>query len=236
MLLQAHDERIIEYFRALSIKPKRAANRDYYPFEIDIPLHQEIDAHYFHNGIDLLLWDKLAKLSWRPFEEAKLFVHSLGLKNHDSWKEYCNGIYPELPEKPYDIPRTPWIVYENDGWISMGDWLGTGFVATSKREYRPFLEARSFIRQLNLKSQAEWVKYCQNSMSELGPKPIDIPYDPATVYKNDGWVTVGDWLGTDAIATRSLKFRPFEDALSFVHTLGLKTQGEWKDYCQGKLH
>ena len=231
--LATHDERIIEYFQALSSKPKRAANRDYYPFEIDIPLHQEVDAHYFHNGIDLLLWDKLAKLSWRPFEEAKLFVHSLDLKNHDSWKEYCNGVYSELPEKPCDIPRTPWIIYENDGWTSMGDWLGTGFVATSKREYRPFLEARSFIRQLNLKSQAEWVKYCQNSMSELGP--IDIPYDPATVYKNDGWISVGDWLGTDAIATRSLKFRPFENALSFVHTLGLKTQGDWKDYCQGKL-
>lgn len=29
--LATHDERIIEYFRALSSKPKRAANRDYFP-------------------------------------------------------------------------------------------------------------------------------------------------------------------------------------------------------------
>ena len=78
------------------INQKGRLTRDYYPFEIDIPLHREVDAHYFYNGIDLLLWDKLAKLSWRPFEEAKLFVHSLGLKNHDDWKEYCNGNHSEL--------------------------------------------------------------------------------------------------------------------------------------------
>ncbi|NGX31109.1 MAG: hypothetical protein K940chlam8_00469 [Chlamydiae bacterium] len=233
--LATHDERIIEYFQALSSKPKRAANRDYYPFEIDIPLHQEVDSYYFRNGINLLLWDKLAKLTWRSFEEAKIFIHALGLKNYYDWKEYCNENYPNLPEKPYDIPRTPWAVYANDGWASMGDWLGTGFIATYKREYRPFLEARSFVRQRNFKSHAKWIKYCQNNIPEKGLKPINIPYDPATVYKNEGWISLGDWLGTHAIATRNLKFRPFEEALSFVHALALKTQKDWKSYCQGKL-
>lgn len=233
--LATHDERIIEYFQAISSTPKRGANRDYYPFEIDIPLHQEIDSHFFHNGIDLLLWDKLAKLSWKSFDEAKLFVHSLNLKNHDEWKKYCNSTYPDLPEKPYDIPRTPWIVYQHTGWTSMGDWLGTDFIATSKREYKSFIEARNFVHKLKLKSQSQWVKYCRNELLEKGLKPLDIPYDPATVYKDEGWVSVGDWLGTNVIATRSLKFRPFNEALSFVHTLGLKTQGEWKEYCQGKL-
>jgi hypothetical protein len=27
--------------------------------------------------------------------------------------------------------------YRNAGWISWGDWLGTGFIANSKKEFRP---------------------------------------------------------------------------------------------------
>ena len=38
----------------------------------------------------------------------------------------------------------------------MGDWLGTGTVATHLRKYRSFKEARAFVRGLGLKSQAEW--------------------------------------------------------------------------------
>jgi hypothetical protein len=38
----------------------------------------------------------------------------------------------------------------------MGDWLGTGRIATHLREYLPFEEARIFARGLGLKSQSEW--------------------------------------------------------------------------------
>lgn len=233
--LATQDERIIEYFRALPNKPKRGIPRDYSPFEIDIPISIDMDLAYFQNSIELCLLDKVAKLSWRSFEAAKDFVHSLRLQNHDAWKAYCNGNCPGLPERPHDIPRTPWIVYEKLGWTSMGDWLGTGFIATSKRQYRPFLQARSFVQNLGLKSQAEWVRYCRNDFPEKGSKPEDIPYDPATVYKDEGWLDLGDWLGTRTVATRKLKYRPFEDARAFAVSLNLRTQTDWKDYCQGKL-
>jgi superfamily II DNA or RNA helicase len=233
--LATQDERIIEYFQALPNKPKRGIPRDYSPFEVDIPISIDINLAIFQNSIELSLLDKIAKLSWKPFAGAKDFVHSLGLENYNAWKAYCNGDYPDLPEKPHDIPRTPWIVYEKLGWTSMGDWLGTGFIATSKRQYRPFLQARSFVQNLGLKSQAEWVRYCRNDFPEKGLKPEDIPYDPATVYKDDGWIDLGDWLGTRTIATRNLKYRTFEDARAFAVSLNLKTQTDWKDYCQGKL-
>ncbi|MDB2613620.1 DEAD/DEAH box helicase family protein [Chlamydiales bacterium] len=233
--LASQDERIIEYFQAISSSPKRGIPRDFSPFEVDIPINKAIDLQKFYENISLLLWDKLAKISKRPFEEAKSFVNVLGLKNHEEWKAYCNGQYANLPPKPQDIPRAPWIAYENQGWVSMGDWLGTGFIATSKREYRSFYEAREFVHRLKLKSQAEWVKYCRGVFSHVDPKPDDIPYDPANVYKNDGWINLGDWLGTNAIATRNLKFRSFEEALNFTHSLGLKTQTEWKKFCRGEL-
>lgn len=231
--LATQDERIIEYFRALSSKPKRAINRDYFPFEIDIPTYYEVDGEKIHNSIELDLWSKLAKLSWRPFEEAKAIVQQLKLKNQAEWKQYCDGSNPLFGKKPEDIPAAPDQLYGE--WISWGDWLGTGFVATYKRDYKPFLEARSFVHQLKLKSQAEWGQYCQNNIPNLEPKPDDIPSEPASVYKNEGWLSVGDWLGTHTIATQDRIYRSFEEARFFVHQLGLTTQREWKAYCQGKL-
>ena len=42
----------------------------------------------------------------------------------------------------------------------MGDWLGTGTIASYLREYRSFKEARAFVRSLGLKSETEWRAYC----------------------------------------------------------------------------
>lgn len=72
----------------------------------------------------------------------------------------------------------------------MGDWLGTGAVATFLRQYLPFNKARAFARSLGLKSRTEWREYCAS-----GKKPADIPSNPQRVYANDGWSGMGDWLG-----------------------------------------
>jgi hypothetical protein len=72
-------------------------------------------------------------------------------------------------------------------------------------------------------------------MPELGPKPIDIPYDPATVYKNDGWISVGDWLGNEFIAYSKREYLSYEEAKAFVHKLNLKNSTEWSEYCSGNL-
>ena len=65
---------------------------------------------------------------WRPFEEARRFAHSLGLKSFAEWREYCKS-----GEKPYDIPAYPNEVYTvpSGEWRSWGDWLGTANVPGS---------------------------------------------------------------------------------------------------------
>lgn len=93
--------------------------------------------------------------------------------------------------KPDDIPNAPQSTYKNKGWQGVGDWLGTGAIATSEREYRPFEEARKVVRMLSLKSQKEWYLYCKS-----GNKPYDIPANPHRTYLNKGWQGIGDWLGT----------------------------------------
>jgi hypothetical protein len=124
-------------------------------------------------------------MEFRPFEEARRYVHKLGIKTHLEWIDYCKS-----GKKPSDIPSGPEGTYKKE-WESWGDWLGTGYIALRKKEYRPFEEARSFVQGLNLKSKTEWEQYCKS-----GNKPPDIAFNPDKVYSNEwqGWYR---WLGTE---------------------------------------
>ena len=92
------------------------------------------------------------KQQYRSFEDARKFVHKLGLNNTQDWRKYCKGGLPEKGIKPYDIPTNPQRIYKANGWAGLGDWLGTGTVATFKREYCSFNQARSFVHNLELKN------------------------------------------------------------------------------------
>ena len=151
--LAANDDRIVEYFRGIS--EGRRVRGGTTPFEIDIPLGMKIDVESFVNSIELKFWSRLAKLSWRPFEEAREFVRSLRLRSSTEWFQYCQGLMPNMGMPPSDMPTNPQMVYRTDGWLGYGDWLGTGFIATGSRQYLPFDEARKFVRTLELKNENE---------------------------------------------------------------------------------
>ena len=116
-------------------------------------------------------------------------------------------------------------VYAKTGWAGIGDWLGSGTIATYLRQYRSFRKARSFVRRLGLESQGEWRDYCTS-----GKKPPDIPAAPNQIYADDGWGGFGDWLGTGRI--RGSGWKPFKGACAFARRLGLKSQREWFKYCK----
>jgi hypothetical protein len=155
---------------------------------------------------------------FRPFKKSRAFVHDLKLKSFREWFDYCR-----LGRKPFDIPSNPQRAYKNDGWCGWGDWLGTGNVSQRLREFRPFTNARAFTRSLGLKSGAEWRDY-----STSGKKPADIPANPGETYKEVGWAGMGDWLGTGRVADQWREYRPFKEARTFVHGLGLKSNSEWR--------
>src|SRR5437773_2027551 len=157
---------------------------------------------------------------WRPFTEARRFVHTLGLKNQAAWSAYYRS-----GKKPADIPTAPDQVYRDAGWQGIGHWLGTGTVASQNRQWRAFTEARQFVRSLGLKNEAGWRAYCRS-----GQRPEDIPSTPAEAYSAAGWRGMGDWLGTGTIAPKGRQWRSFPAARQFVHTLGLKNWKEWRDY------
>jgi hypothetical protein len=159
-------------------------------------------------------------MKFRPFIEARDFVRTLKLKSQKEWQEYCKY------RKPYDIPSMPHKVYKDKGWKGLGDWLGTGYVASQNRQYRSLEECKEFVHKLGLKNREDWLKYCK-----LGNKPEDIPNYPNDPFKKE-WKGWGDWLGTGFIAHQNRQYRSFEEAKKFVHRLGLQRLEEWDEYCK----
>ncbi|MDC0153551.1 hypothetical protein OAJ02_02320 [Nitrosopumilus sp.] len=156
------------------------------------------------------------------FHKAREFVRTLCLQSVQEWYQYCKS-----GDKPDDIPRNVSFVYKNKGWITWGDWLGTGRIADKDKIFLPYSEAQEFVRALKLKSQTEWTKYCKS-----GNKPKEIPNAPALTYKNKGWTTWGEWFGTGTVATQDRKYRSYKEAREFVRALKLKGNNEWREYCK----
>jgi len=172
---------------------------------------------------------------YRPFREARAFARSLDLRSADEWRHFCKGNVPEKGTLPSDIPATPDKTYANKGWVGVGDWLGTGRIADRLRRYRPFKEARAFVHRLDLKNGVEWKQFCNGELSQKGTLPHNIPMTPNNTYADQGWVGMGDWLGTGTIAPRLRQYRPFKQARAFARSIGLKSGKEWWQFCKGNL-
>jgi len=107
--------------------------------------------------------------------------------------------------------------------------LGVIGLETGNRKggYRTFEMPGLFVRRLELKGQSEWKQWVKSSA-----KPADIPANPAEVYRNKGWVSFGDWLGTECLGLVTAPYRSFDEARKFVHGLGLKNRAEWSAWAK----
>lgn len=171
---------------------------------------------------------------FRSYEDAREFVRGLKLKKNKDWRKYIKGEMINRPSLPDDIPKSPEVRYRNSGWQGWGDFLGTGNIPSSKREFIPFEKARDFASSLGLKSGTEWVEYCRGDRSDLPIKPENIPTNPHRTYKSQ-WQGMGDWLGTGNIRRGEIKYRSYGQAEKFVQKLGIKTAKEWRAYCRGDI-
>ena len=95
-------------------------------------------------------------------------------------------------------------------------------------EYLPFEEAREYARSLGLESCEEWREW-----SKSGEKPSDIPARPDQFYKDEGWLSYGDFLGYNEGYVPG-EWRPFEEAQDYVRALGLKSAKEWKEWSKSE--
>jgi hypothetical protein len=161
---------------------------------------------------------KAGEIIYRTFPEAREWARSRRLQSQDEWKAFTKS-----DRLPSDIPANPWHVYRGRGWINISDWLGKGDRHSKNRKWRNFEKARDCVRALGLQNGADWNAFCKS-----GKLPADIPAMPGRVYRNSGWLSIGDWLGTNTVAAAKRKFRSFEEAREFVrsHHFQMKTEYE----------
>ena len=216
--LASNDERIVEYFKDKE-QNELKGSKESSQFQLEV-VSDYMDEAELTKQLEIKLWEKLSRFEWMPFEEARKFVQELKLNNGNEWKEYIkSGL------KPDDIPASPQGAYKNKGWISLGDWLGTGFISNRDREYQEYEEARAFVHKLNLRNEQAWKDYRKSDK-----RPVDIPSNPNVTYKGKGWVSMGDWLGTDTVANQKRTYLKFEAARKYIHSLKLNSAQEWIEY------
>ena len=121
------------------------------------------------------------------YKEAEKIVQGLRLKNSEDWKKYADS-----SKRNPRIPKAPHIVYQGKGWTSMGNWLGTGFIATRSRKFLPFPKARAKVRGLGFSSQKEYKEWIKGNGNEFS-----LPFNPWRTYEDSGWNGWKDFLGTD---------------------------------------
>lgn len=218
--LSTQDERIAEEFRLINNGKQSSEKRIL--IDGEIPVGMNLDFDHFIENISIKIWEKVARINWLPFEEARSFVRQLNLKGSKTWYSYCKS-----GNKPVDIPVTPFKTYLNKGWKGWGDWVGTYYINNRDRVFLTFKEARNFVRKLKLQGKNEWMKYL---LSEGNPD--NIPTHPERAYRNKGWSGLGDWLGTGNLKSNDIIYPTFGEARAFMHKLKLNNTHEWKKYCR----
>ena len=113
----------------------------------------------------------------------------------------------------------------------MGDFMGTKNISNINKKFISYKKAKAFVKKLKLKNQKGWNKY-----SKSGKLPSNIPSDPQSGYKNKGWKSLGDFLGTGVISYKLRKIRSFKSARAFARKLKIKNVSMWaKYYKSGKI-
>jgi len=211
--LSTQDERIADEFRA--IEKGRVSSGKIIEIEGDVPVGMQMTLGEFAEAISTRLWETVGRRNWRAFDEARSFVHGLGLMTSLDWESYARS-----GKRPPDIPVVPDSAYKSKGWLGWRDWLGRGRTPPIKT-MRSFADARAFARGKNLTSFAEWKSFAKSSL-----RPDDIPTQPWKRYAKKGWIGIDDWLGTSRKAPVREK-RSFLDARTFARNLKLKSYREW---------
>ena len=165
----------------------------------------------------------LATKQFLPFEEALVMARSfgLGMAGAKEWQEWSKA-----GMRPRNVPANPNKVYKDRGWQGWGHWLGTGNQLT--KEFLPFNEALLVVRSLGLPGRMKWRVWSKEG------RPLNVPSNPQTVYKDHGWQGWGHWLGTGNQSNQAKKaqFLPFGEALRVARQLRLVSVEEWRLWCR----
>lgn len=156
------------------------------------------------------------------YKEAKRLISKHKIKSSTYWYKNKKNI-PEF----ISIPSTPNKFYKDKGWISWMDFLGNN--RTYVMSHVSFDEAKKFAISLRLKGMNEWRDYCT-----LGLLPNNMTTNPHFIYKNNGWINWGDFLGTNNLTfqEKHTNYYSYENAKIFMLQFNLRDKEEFYNFFQ----
>ena len=239
LVVAKHYKSILNVVRAIMSHDQRIAeNINAYVHANDAEALDRLRATIVFQNLPQLLEDGLIAHTLKrsspflPLGQALNFTHSLGFLSSETWEDYAYSRkpFPNLPEKPSNIPASPDAYYKRTGeWISWGHFLG---YRNKYQKWMSYDEAKKFVHSLKLKSQQEWRNYIKGQILNLPAKPEDIPNAPEQTYGKKGdWVNWGDFLGYKNLHQNWLSY---EDAKKFLRPLGLNSS-DYKKWAKGEM-
>ncbi len=168
----------------------------------------------FNRRIGTQIWKSVGRSNWRPFAEAREYVHSLGLQSKFEYSEWC-----KTDLRPPDIPTNANSIYKLQGWTDWADWLGT----KNKKnvDWLPFEEARELVRMQGLPNMKDY-----RNWRHLSGNNFAVPAKPDDIYQNEGWIDAADWLGTNN--RKNVDWMTFEEAKKFVQSKNIKSKSDYR--------
>jgi hypothetical protein len=164
------------------------------------------------------------------YQEAKKWVKE-NFNYIKSSTQWYNIIKKE--NLPIFIPASPKSVFQNKGWISWGDFLGTNSIYLRSVKYISFEDAKKFIK-LNLTQVTNCKEWRNAALNNKIPK--NIPRRPQRYYKNRGWVSWGDFLGTGVVCTKFVNYIFYKDAKKYIkkYFKNITSEKEWRKNLKNK--
>jgi hypothetical protein len=137
------------------------------------------------------------------------------VKSAVQWQNYIRE-----NEIPKFIPRNPFEVYKNRGWLSWGDFLNTNNKETKSILRVSYSEAKKIVKG-KFESKPDFLKRrCDITDS--------IPSNPERYYKNKGWISWGDFLNTNRSATKNKKFINYVEFVKWCKSQKILTNLQWR--------
>ena len=167
---------------------------------------------------------KAGSIEYLSFEKARKYVRKLNLKGIKEWKEYINS--ENYNEK---IPKAPFNIYKNKGFVSIPDFLGYEATYGISRKEATYNEVKMFCAKLKVKSANDY-----RMKRKEGKLPSYFPSTPSRYFQNKGWSNWAEFLDNDIIRTDRRIYLPFNEAKLIVRKENMKTTNDWKKYSKNK--
>ena len=162
-----------------------------------------------------------------PFDEAREVARALEFDTNREWRAWSRS-----GARPRDVPANPDTVYLHRGWLGWGDWLGTGATAASRVAHPPYDVASRLVQSLGLGSTDEYQAWLAGERPDLPPPPAGMPSNPHRTYRDSGWTTSGEFLGTGYVAAWKRPYLPYDDAAQLARDAGIENNTAWRSFAR----